>query len=237
MGGPGGGARAADPGRLPRTRALRHVPVLPPGDAHRHAGGIPVLSFRRDRHRPAGHCQARHLYRRDLSRHAAAEPVHQEQDRAPPALDQTRVSGCARPDADLRRVRNVDRGCFPQGLRRDRKPVDTARRGAHLDDSGTVIPAGSPPSLREPGQAHQYRRGEIGVHGAAAGGALWHADGADAARDGAGEPRHAHGRGGKESSEPAAQAHRADDPVLPAGALRRHSRTGRHPRAGNQVSE
>ena len=81
--------------------------------------------------------------------------------------------------------------------------------------------------LREPGQAHQSRRREIGLHGVAAGGALRHAHGADAARDGAGEPRHAHVGSGEEGRRPAAQADRADDPVLPAGAVHRHSRPSR----------
>ena len=43
------------------------------------------------------------------------------------------------------------------------------------------------------------------------------------ARDGAREPRHAHGRGRKEGGGAAAQAHGADDHILPAGAVRRHS--------------
>ena len=51
----------------------------------------------------------------------------------------------------------------------------------------------------------------------------------DAARDGAGEPRHAHGGGREEGGRPAAEAHGADDPVLPAGAVRRHSGPGRDP--------
>ena len=57
--------------------------------------------------------------------------------------------------------------------------------------------------------------------------------GADAARDGAGKPRHAHVGSREEGRRAAAQAHRADDPVLPAGAVRRHSRPGRDPRDGD----
>ena len=48
--------------------------------------------------------------------------------------------------------------------------------------------------------------------------------GADAARDGAGEPRHAHVGSREEGGRAAAQADGADDPVLPAGAVHRHSR-------------
>ena len=40
----------------------------------------------------------------------------------------------------------------------------------------------------------------------------------------------------KKAAGAAAQAHRADDPVLPAGAVRRHSRPGRDPRDGHQLS-
>ena len=43
------------------------------------------------------------------------------------------------------------------------------------------------------------------------------------------KPRHAHERGGEEGGRAAAEAHRADDPVLPAGAVRHHPRPGRHP--------
>ena len=57
--------------------------------------------------------------------------------------------------------------------------------------------------------------------------------GADAARDGAGEPRHAHDRGREEGRRPAAEADGADDPVLPAGAVRRHPGARRHPGIGD----
>src|SRR5262245_16191313 len=60
------------------------------------------------------------------------------------------------------------------------------------------------------------------MHGAAAGRALRHAAGADAARDGARKPRHAYGGSREEGGWPAAQADRADDPVLPPGPVRRH---------------
>ena len=51
---------------------------------------------------------------------------------------------------------------------------------------------------------------------------LRHADGADAARDGAGKPRYAHVGSREEGRRPAAEAHGADDPVLPAGSVHRH---------------
>ena len=51
-----------------------------------------------------------------------------------------------------------------------------------------------------------------------AGGALRHAARPEPARDGAGKPRHAHERGREEGRRAAAEADRADDPVLPAGA-------------------
>ena len=52
----------------------------------------------------------------------------------------------------------------------------------------------------------------------------------------AGNPRHAHVRGREEGRWAAAQAHGADDPVLPAGAVRRHSRPGGDPGDGDQIS-
>ena len=56
-----------------------------------------------------------------------------------------------------------------------------------------------------------------------------------AARDGAGKPRHAHDRGREEGRRAAAEADRADDPVLPAGAVHRHSRTDLHQDRGDAV--
>ena len=89
--------------------------------------------------------------------------------------------------------------------------------------------------LQDPRQAYenlakrnQSRRSEIGVHGVATGRALWNAHGANAARDGAGEPRHAHVGGGEKGGGPAAEAHCSDDPVLSAGPVHRDSRTRRH---------
>ena len=49
------------------------------------------------------------------------------------------------------------------------------------------------------------------------------ADRSGAARARQGEPRHAHGGGREEGGGAAAEAHRADDPVLPAGAVHRDS--------------
>src|SRR5262249_23630726 len=68
---------------------------------------------------------------------------------------------------------------------------------------------------------------------AAAGRALWHAACPDVAGDGAREPRHAHVGGGEEGRGPAAQAHRADDPVLPPGAVHPDPGAGRDPRDGH----
>src|SRR5256885_2799902 len=54
--------------------------------------------------------------------------------------------------------------------------------------------------------------------------------------DGAGEPRHADAGSRKEGGRAAAEAHGADDPVLPARAVRRHPRTRGDPGDGDQVS-
>ena len=53
------------------------------------------------------------------------------------------------------------------------------------------------------------------------------------ARAGQGKPRHAHGGSREEGGRLAAQAHRAHDPVLPAGAVRRHPGARRHPVPGH----
>ncbi len=61
----------ADAGRLSRPGALRHVPVLPHGDADRAVLRRGVLSVRRfSSLTSAGDRQDRHLPRRRLSRHA-----------------------------------------------------------------------------------------------------------------------------------------------------------------------
>jgi tight adherence protein C len=54
-----------------------------------------------------------------------------------------------------------------------------------------------------------------------------HAARYDHAGLGAGKSRHAHVGSREEGRRPAAEAHRADDPVFPAGAVHRHSRSGR----------
>ena len=62
----------------------------------------------------------RHVHRRGLSRIAGADAVPEERDLEAPALDQARISRCARSAADLHRVRHVDRSRVPQGQHRDR---------------------------------------------------------------------------------------------------------------------
>ena len=61
--------------------------------------------------------QDRHLRRRRLSRPAGADAVPEKRDQQAPALDQARLSRCARSAADLHRVRHVDRDRVPQGRR------------------------------------------------------------------------------------------------------------------------
>ena len=86
--------------------------------------------------------QDRHLHRRRLSRPAGADAVPEERDLQAPALDQARVSRCARPAADLHRIRHVDRSRVPQGRDRNRRPVDRAVRGVHADHGRAVLFAG-----------------------------------------------------------------------------------------------
>src|SRR5215213_5963221 len=59
---------------------------------------------------------------------------------------------------------------------------------------------------------------------------------ASVARAVAGEPRHPHERGREEGRGAAAEADRADDPVLPAGAVRGHHDPGADPGLRLEVS-
>ena len=76
-------------------------------------------------------------------------------------------------------------------------------------------------------QANGSRRREVCLYGPAAGRALRNAARHHAAGDGAGKPRHAYVGSGEKGGRLAAQTHRADDPVFPAGAFRSYSGTGR----------
>src|SRR5213079_3642045 len=71
----------------------------------------------------------------------------------------------------------------------------------------------------------------------AAVGTLWNAARSEPARDGAGESRHADDRGREEGGVVAAETDSADDPVLPAGAVRGHPRADRDQSRGDAVSE
>ena len=70
----------------------------------------------------------------------------------------------------------------------------------------------------------------------AAVGTLRHAARAEPARDGAGKSRHAHERGREEGGGAAAEADGADDPVLPALPVHRHSRADLHQDHGVPVT-
>ena len=124
---PGGGARAPGAGGIPRPGALCDVPVLPDGHADRRWCSAAafyvfvVLKLDQPTSVKVGMCLAA-----DLFRHQAAGDLHQEQDRQAPAIDQARVPGRARPAADLRRIRHVDRSRLQEGRGRDRLAVDSA---------------------------------------------------------------------------------------------------------------
>ena len=87
------------------------------------------------------------------------------------------------------------------------------------------------------GEAHRARGRQVGLPGADAVGALRHAARAEPARHGAGKPRHAHERSREEGGGAAAETDGADDPVLPAGAVRRHPRADLHQGRGDAVTE
>ena len=174
---PGGGAREAGAGRLSRPGALRHLPVLPPGDADRRCSWsrCSTCSSSSKLDQPPID-QARHVPRRRLCRHAAAVPLPQEPDRRsascrssapfPDALDLLLI--CVESGMSIEAAfRKVSAG--------DRLAVDRAGRGADADHRRAVLPAGPQHGLREPRQAHRPRRREVGLHGAAAGRALRHA--------------------------------------------------------------
>ena len=86
--------------------------------------------------------QDRHLRRLRLSRPAGADAVPEERDQQASAPDQARLSRCARPAADLHRVRHVDRSRLPQGFDRNRHPVDRAVGGVHADHGRALLSAG-----------------------------------------------------------------------------------------------
>ena len=113
------GAREAGAGRLSRPGALCRLPVLPHGDAGRHVRRVAVLPVRRARDRTS----------RRWSRSASASAPPISACRLPYLFLKNRITkrqlsikrafpGRARPAADLRRVRHVDRGGVPQGQRR-----------------------------------------------------------------------------------------------------------------------
>ncbi len=69
-----------------------------------------------DLHQP-GMVKLGDLHCRSLCRHACTADVPQEPDRASPTFDQTRIPRYARPAADLRGIRHVDRGRVQKGER------------------------------------------------------------------------------------------------------------------------
>ena len=175
MAGPGGRASEAGDGRLSRPGALHHVPVLPGRHTDRHASGGRALRVRDHQSGQAADVQDRHLHRSRLSRPAGADAVPEERHLQAPALDQARVSGCARPAADLHRIRHVGRGRLPQGVQRNRLAIGGAVGGICADHGRIVLPAGPQDGLREPGEPRRARRGEIGMPGLAAIRTLRHA--------------------------------------------------------------
>src|SRR6266481_3631826 len=148
---------------------------------------------------------------------------------------QARISRRARPAADQHRIRHVDRSGLPQGQHGDRVAVGCALRGIHADHGRALLSPGSQGGLRKSGEAHRPRGREVGLSGLAAVGTLRHAAWTEPARHGAGKSRHAHERGREEGGRAAAETDRADDPVLPAGVVRRHPGPDLHQGRGNAM--
>ena len=105
-----------------------------------------------------------------------ADALGEEPDHQAAEVDPPRLAGCARPAADLRRIRHGHRGRLPQGVGGDRRPVDPAGRGAEPDHGRALLPAGSPQGLREPRRAHRPRRRALGGDEPDPGGEIRHAD-------------------------------------------------------------
>jgi hypothetical protein len=89
---------------------------------------------------------------------------------------------------------------------------------------------------RKSRHAHRSRIHSANLHGAHPGGKIRHAAWHRIARGGAGKPRNAHEHGEKDGALVAAEADRADDPVLSAGSVRRHYYAGDHPGDGDSVN-
>jgi tight adherence protein C len=99
-----------------------------------------------------------------------------------------------------------------------------ARRGTDAHHGRAVLSAGPQVAYENLAKRTDLEGVKSRLRRAAAVRALRHAARPDATRDGAGKSRHAHVGSREEGRRAAAQAHRADDPVLPAGAVHRHSR-------------
>ena len=152
------------------------------------------------------------------------------------AVDPARVSRRARPAADLRRIRHVDRGRVPQGRARR-----SARSRSPLAEELTLTTA-ELSYLQDRRQAYDNLAKRTDLEASSRSASRLRRPSATARRSAqtlrvmAQENRDMRmSEAEKKAAAPAAQAHRADDPVLPAGAVHRHSRPGRHPRDGAAV--
>ena len=171
-------------------------------------------------------------------RHARADDLSEERDQEAAAVDQARVSRCARSAADLRRIRHVGGAGVPQGVGRR-----SASQSIPLAEEFTLTTAElSYLSDRKVAYENlQKRTGLDGVksvcmalaqserYGTPLGTTLrvMAQENRDAAHDGSGE----------EGRVAAADADGADGAVLPAGAVRRDPRADRHQDLRDDVSE
>ena len=160
----------------PRSRALRHLPVLPHGDADRDLPvrarsicswcsssisrptvklGICIGAAYLGMHLPLMFLKNR-IQRRQLSIKRAF----------PDTLDLLLI--CVESGMSIE-------AAFQQGQRGSRLAVGRAGRRTHAHHGRTVLSAGPPSGLRESRQAHRSRWRQIGLHGVAASRALRHA--------------------------------------------------------------
>ena len=95
---------------------------------------------------------------------------------------------------------------------------------------------GAAPGLRKSWQAHGARGGAGGRHEPNPSRALRHGDRPGAQGASQGDPRNAHGGGREKGGGLGAQAHRANDPVLPAGAVHRDHGAGLHSGHGHPAA-
>ncbi len=132
----------ADHGGLSRPAGGNRLPVLPPRHADHLPSGRLALCLRPDPQRMDVHDAAVDRDVRRLCRLQGTGDLCRQRDLEAPVQHEARLSGRARPAADLRRIRHVDRAELPPRQHGNRRALDPARRGIHADHGRAVLSAG-----------------------------------------------------------------------------------------------